>query len=101
MVETTGTTETDMEAREQRGQDMAQSVKIIPQGTGWIVPSSTGSGNYKVYMDPEAPKCTCPDYEKRGKKCKHIFAVEYSLRAVVTSDGETTEATLTETKTVT
>lgn len=93
-----------MDAREQRGKEMAQAVKITPNGGGYIVPSASGSGQYRVQLDAEQPTCSCPDHEKRGKKCKHIFAVEFSLRAEVTveqtPDATIRETTLTETQTV-
>lgn len=98
-----------MDPREQRGQEMAKQVKIVPKGDQWIVPSAGGNGKYLVKLDEEAVHCTCPDFEKRGQKCKHIFAVEFTLRtevvtevrALVTPDGEVAGATLTETVTET
>lgn len=47
------------------------------------------------------PHCSCPDYESRGSKCKHIFAVEYVLEREQHEDGsETITETLTVTETV-
>jgi transposase len=35
------------------------------------------------------PRCTCPDYEFRNARCKHIVAVEYVLMREQTPDGRT------------
>src|SRR5262249_35856513 len=44
------------------------------------------------------PTCTCPDFELRGQKCKHIYAVECIIVwDTVTQGGQTT---VTKTKTV-
>jgi transposase len=55
----------------------------------WTVPSQAGHGEYKVHPDPQAPRCTCPDFEFRNARCKHVLAVEYVLRREQTSDGRT------------
>jgi transposase len=41
-------------------------------------------------VDDEEQTCTCPDYETRGVKCKHLFAVEYTIRRETNAKGETT-----------
>jgi transposase len=98
-----------MNAREQRGVELADKVSIKPVTKGvrgkWIVPSATGSGRYTVDLNG-AKRCTCPDYELRRCKCKHIFAVEYTIRRQIETethhDGATTVTeTVTETLTTT
>lgn len=79
-----------MEAREQRGLELARAAKIRRKGEGWIVPSQNGGRRYNVNLDGETPNCSCPDYEFRGEKCKHIFAVEYTLKHETAPDGTTT-----------
>src|SRR5207248_253190 len=44
------------------------------------------------------PTCSCPDYETRGMRCKHIFAVEFAMKRTENPDGSTT---VTRTTTVT
>ena len=41
-------------------------------------------------LDLEQPTCTCKDFETRGQKCKHVFAVEYVSQREADSDGTTT-----------
>jgi hypothetical protein len=49
----------------------------------------------------EKPPCTCPDYETRGERCKHIYAVEYIVEFRRNSDGlQMTRETLQATETV-
>src|SRR5579872_2427063 len=109
-----------MNTRQIKGQEMAARLKIHKQDNTWIVPSQTGKGKYTVDIDGKIPKrdvsdrfcptikgkytvdidgkiphCSCPDYELRGYKCKHIYAVEYTVK----SEIDTTNQTVTVTKT--
>ena len=86
-----------MDARAQRGLEIAALSKIRKNSVGWVVPSQSGNGQYQVRLDTEIPQCTCPDHEVRQIKCKHIFAVEYTLQRETVSDGETTITKTTET----
>ncbi len=45
---------------------------IERDGDSYLVPSSDGKRKYRV----TAASCTCPDYERRGVKCKHQLSVE-------------------------
>lgn len=66
-----------MERREEKGRQLTANSKIVRHGAGWIVPSQTSSKKYTITLTPEPARCTCPDYQSRQLKCKHIFAVEY------------------------
>lgn len=68
--------------REQRGLMIAATVRIgHNKGGCWRVPSQTDSGViYSVDLAGNSPTCTCPDYSTRQERCKHIYAVEFSLR---------------------
>jgi transposase len=91
-----------MNPREERGLALAEAAQITPNGKGWIVPSQAGRGRYTVTLNGDSPRCTCPDHEIRGQKCKHIYAVEYTLEKEVSPNGETTVTeTVTETVKVT
>lgn len=94
---------TTMELREQKGLEPAAKSKFTWQGDRWFVPSQSHGGTnhggqYIVKPDAVIPNCTCPDYELRGMKCKHIYAVEFTIRRECTNDCET--QTVTETVTV-
>jgi hypothetical protein len=39
----------------------------------YLVPSCTGTGSWAVNYRRET--CDCPDYERRGVPCKHVYAV--------------------------
>jgi len=43
------------------------------------VSSQSGNGDYEVLMTEEGWMCSCPDHVYRRVKCKHIWAVEFSL----------------------
>ncbi len=81
-----------MDGREQRGREIAETKKLKRKGKLWIVPSQAGTGSYVV--DPRAKECTCPDYDDRREKCKHLFAVEYTVRRESKQGGATVTETL-------
>jgi transposase len=67
-----------LNVRELRGLDIAARYTIKQENNFWFVPSSSGkSERYKVCL--KSQKCTCPDFEIRRQKCKHIFAAEFSF----------------------
>lgn len=41
--------------------------------------SQSGNGNYLISRVENGWSCECPDHRFRGVKCKHIFAVEFSI----------------------
>jgi hypothetical protein len=79
------------DVRRERGRLIAEACKLNKRSNGmWFVPSQSAGGHYAVRLDPNLPTCSCPDYELRGMKCKHIYAVEYSLKRQENADGSTT-----------
>lgn len=78
-----------MDAREERGLQIAKTCKIIKTPAGWKVPSQTGYGSYVVTLG-ERPFCTCPDFEARNQPCKHIHAVEFFTEHNLALDGTET-----------
>ncbi|HEX8844321.1 MAG TPA: transposase [Pyrinomonadaceae bacterium] len=92
-----------MELRAQKGQQIADRFRIVKEGNLYLVPSQSGKGKYKVR--PDLPYCSCPDFDFRRDKCKHIFAVEISIRrekktTVKTDAKGNTTTTTTETVTI-
>lgn len=69
-----------MNTRQLKGRDLAGRLKIERKDHHWLVPSQSGNGAYVVDVERVPPYCSCPDYELRGVKCKHIYAVEYVIR---------------------
>jgi hypothetical protein len=95
-----------MSERQQKALAIAAKSKIAKKGDFWLVPSQSGNGQYKVNAtDPDWPTCTCPDFEIRRSRCKHIYAVEIVVereRSVTeTTDDDVTTTTVTETVKVT
>jgi transposase len=79
-----------MDIRQQKGIAIATKATIKRDGNLWLVPSQAGHGKYKV--DADASRCSCPDFDFRGKPCKHIFAVLHVIertRTTETKDGQT------------
>jgi transposase len=78
-----------MNAREERGLIIAAVCKLNKTEAGWLVPSqSAGDTIYRV--DPVKQTCTCPDFEN-GNKCKHLYAVEFTVKREVNPDGTVTD----------
>ncbi len=78
-----------MTEREQKALAIAAFTKLTRKGDTWLVPSQSSAKKYTVTPDPNSPQCSCPDFEARQARCKHIFAVEYTIQREQTSDGQT------------
>ncbi len=91
-----------MEAREIKALQIAATMPVRKSTHGWLVPSQTVQGagytvstvKTDITVREVAPEmaCTCPDFTLRGLPCKHVMAVEYTIRReVTTEDGTVTE----------
>lgn len=89
-----------MNQREQRGVVIAALCKLNKREDNWLVPSqSKGETIYQV--NPSKQTCTCPDHAESGHKCKHLYAVEFTMKREMLSDGtviDTQTVTFTEKK---
>jgi putative transposase len=68
--------------RQQKGQAIAQvdgHVTRIDENTYRVKSQSDNSTEYDVIAGELGWLCSCPDHIYRGQKCKHIFAVDFSL----------------------
>lgn len=81
-----------VEARKERGQQIADLAHIEKKGGYWLVPSVTNPNQtkYKVTLNGDFRACDCLDHETRGCKCKHIYAVEFYLSRSHNNDGTET-----------
>ena len=78
------------EGRKARGMAIAAITSIDKTPLGYRVPSQSGNGSYMVSVG-ETEFCSCADFEKRQRYCKHIVAVEYIIRREERPDGTTVE----------
>lgn len=69
-----------MDAREQRGLELASKSNITFKNGQWFVPSQSGKDKYKVEIEETARRCSCPDFSFRHTTCKHIFAVQFVIQ---------------------
>ncbi len=72
----------DFEGRKIRGYAIiskGDNPEIIDNET-FIVPSQSGNGKYTVKLYRNKASCSCPDYQKRGIPCKHIYSVRFWLK---------------------
>lgn len=60
--------------RADRAKEIAARGQIARAGDMWLVPSQTGDAVYRVTLDGEQLRCTCPDFDRRQQPCKHIMA---------------------------
>jgi len=74
---------TTQNLREQRGLEIVHKrenqINRIDYATHKVL-SQSGNGEYAVCLSEDEWRCECPDHRFRGVKCKHIWAVEFSLR---------------------
>lgn len=67
--------ECDMEARQQRGLEIAATANIVRKGAAWIVPSQSSAKRYTVCLDPRDPYCSCPDHGEGGFRASPISSL--------------------------
>ena len=79
-----------MDARQKHGIIIAATVKLVQSHGVWVVPSAT-SGDKRYMVDPAKGSCTCPDHLETGFKCKHLHAVEFTVKREQAADGTVTE----------
>ena len=68
--------------REERGLEIVNKdsqIKMIDD-SAYQVLSQNGNGVYFVSLTEDGWVCECPDFRFRGVKCKHIWAVELSIK---------------------
>jgi transposase-like protein len=68
--------------REQRGKAIAKldgQIRRIDEHV-YVVRSQSGHGEYTVCLSEDEWRCECPDHKFRGEKCKHVFAVLFSVQ---------------------
>jgi transposase-like protein len=68
--------------REQRGLEIAHKESQVARidASTYSVLSQSGNGEYAVCLSEDEWRCECPDHRFRGVKCKHVWAVEFSLK---------------------
>ena len=79
-----------MDTRQEKGLVLAKDKRVRHvSGPTRAVPSQ--SNETSAYLvDVQAATCTCPDYELRRAKCKHIYAVELVRTVETAPDGSQT-----------
>lgn len=68
-----------MDAREQKGLEIAARLPIQRHGDFWRVPSQSSGAIYTIRMEGDSLICSCPDYETSRLPCKHVFAVIFTI----------------------
>jgi len=69
--------------RKERGLGIANSKESQITRIDYVtyrVLSQSGNGEYVVCLSEDEWRCECPDHRFRGVKCKHVWAVEFSLK---------------------
>jgi transposase len=78
-----------MDARQEKGLILSRDKRIKQVvGPTWAVPSQ--SDQDRAYLvNVSAATCSCPDFELRKGKCKHMWAVEIIRTVETAPDGST------------
>jgi transposase len=77
-----------MDSRQQRGIGIAAKGGLVTKGHLWLVPSQSRGSTYRV--NPWAGECSCPDHQATNLRCKHLWAVTFTMTAEVHPDGSAT-----------
>lgn len=78
----------EADPRQLGGQAIAATRTLIRKPSGvWLVPSSTAVRPVKYTVDPGTEECSCPDFEERQARCKHLWAVECTERRRTDGQG--------------
>lgn len=85
-----------MEPRQAKALHIAATTALVPHDDGrWHVPSQSGNGTYTVAVGADlAWSCTCPDFEERLAPCKHVLAVEVTIKREAKVGGVTYSETV-------
>lgn len=78
-----------MDARQQRGMAIAAGGGARIEGGAWRVRSQSSGRRYRV--NPHADACTCLDHDATGMRCKHVWAVIFTMTAETNADGSVTQ----------
>jgi hypothetical protein len=82
-----------MDGRQQRGMQIAaEDGAVVSEGQTWRVRSQT-TGAKKYRVNPHAGSCSCPDHEATAEKCKHVYAVMFTMTVEHDEHGSTVTAT--------
>ncbi len=69
-----------MSKRKNNGLKLLAKGKVFQVREGeFIVKSERGDGEYRVVWSRDRWVCSCPDFRKKGAKCKHIYASLYYM----------------------
>ena len=77
-----------MDGRQQRGMQIAAEGGASGSRGLWQVLSQS-KPRTRYAVNPATGQCTCPDNAETGARCKHVWAVTFTMAAEVTVDGET------------
>lgn len=77
-----------MDGRQQRGMQIAIMGGATGSGGLWQVVSQA-SPRKRYAVNPFSGQCTCPDNAETGSRCKHVWAVTFTMTAEVSVDGKT------------
>src|SRR6266567_1894951 len=76
-----------MDGRQQRGMQIAAAGGADGTGGLWQVRSQSRAKK-RYAVNPDTGQCTCPDNVEGGFRCKHVWAVTFTMTAEVTFDGQ-------------
>ena len=82
-----------IDKRLEKGKVLAETntiYRIIGKDVFYVESESTDAMFYYIMFNTEKEFewCSCIDHSVRGKRCKHIFAVEYSIRKATYKDTD-------------
>lgn len=79
---------TSFPSREELAVELADSGRIVRSADAWLVPSLGSQLVYRVTWANGSAHCTCPDFQRRQRECKHIIAAAIEAKRLESEKSE-------------
>lgn len=77
----------DIDVEERTARALTEYMAVLPEGDGADIYTVVGQNGGTYTVDGREGRCTCPDHEYRGARCKHLRRVALATGARPVPDG--------------
>ena len=82
-----GDTGAGLGVEERTARALTEYMAVLPEGDGTDIYTVVGQNGGTYTVDGRRGRCTCPDHEHRGARCKHLRRVAFATGAQQVPDG--------------
>lgn len=76
-----GNTVAGVDVEERTARALTEYMAVLPEGDGTEMFTVVGQNGGTYTIDARRGRCTCPDHEHRGARCKHLRRVALATGA--------------------